>query len=413
MSVHRYLIVLIACVAMQPGLASGQMVRGQVADSITAEPLMGALVSLLDSAGAVVARGRAAQGGEFLLDSPEIGRYRLRVEHAGYRVSTFPPFDLEGSSVPAFMLLVSSVGGRVTPDFETVTAAACRTANTGAPIVAGWIRNARTGDIEPEALVAMTWSTVPNVLSEYVSLSDFSGVAVADTNGYYANCGAPRDTKITLHAMSSVGLSNFFTLTFVRDGVLENGELNPTTTRFWRHDMVILDEQLRNTQLSGIVTDGSTGRALSGADVEILGTPFQTTTDGLGSFTFQGLPSGPARLRVRRVGAELLHRNIVLPENDTLVIPAGMLTLGRAPNELDPITIETTAAMHPLAEFYTRREVGNGSFVTREEFEKRGNPQQATDVIGKMQGVRLEPSGQFDNPWIVSMGSIPIMCRRI
>jgi hypothetical protein len=167
--------------------------------------------------------------------------------------------------------------------------------------------------------------------------------------------------------------------------------------------MVILDEQLRNTQLSGIVTDGSTGQALSGAEVEILGTPFQTTTDGLGSFTFQGLPSGPARLRIRRVGAELFHRNIVLPANDTLVIPAGGLALGRAPNELAPITIETTAAMHPLAEFYTRREVGNGAFVTREEFEKRGNPQQATDVIGKMQGVRLEPSGEFDNPWIVSM----------
>jgi hypothetical protein len=168
---------------------------------------MGALVSLLDSTGVVVDLGRASEDGEFLLDSPEAGRYRLRVEHAGYRVSTFPAFHLDGSSVPSFMLLVASVGSRVTPDFESVTAAACRASNTGAPIVAGWIRNARTGDIEPEAMVAMTWSTVPNVLSEHMSLSDFSGVAVADTNGYYAICGGPRNTKITLHAVSSVGLS--------------------------------------------------------------------------------------------------------------------------------------------------------------------------------------------------------------
>jgi Carboxypeptidase regulatory-like domain len=395
--------VLAAVLGLLPSVAAGQVVRGHVVDSVSTTPLVGAAVLLLDSAGSEVDRTIAEPGGEFLLEAAA-ATYRLRVVHPGYRTTTFPPFALGVDEVTSYRLLVPQEDeGREIVDFETVTKSVCGSAAADLAIIAGWIRNGKTGAIDPEAVVSMSWSAVPAALSEQLSLSDFSGVVAADTNGYYAICGTPVNRKISLHAMSPHGLSEFYNLTFADGGVIQNGDYLASPVRVWRHDMLILEEDQRHAAIAGTVTDAATHDPVSGAEVEIVGTPFAVLTDGQGTFAFQAVPPGPAKLRIRRVGSQILQREIVVPERDSLTIPPGLLALGNGPTALDPITVETTAPVNPLAEFYARREKANGSFITREEFMAMGNPRQTTDVLTRMQGVRVEPSGDLTNPFIISM----------
>ena len=70
---------------------------------------------------------------------------------------------------------------------------------------------------------------------------------------------------------------------------------------------------------------------------------------------------------------------------------------------LDPLIVETTAALSPLSEFTRRREEGTGAFITREEWQRQGNPTNMVDVLRKLRGVRIEPGGNLEQRWVVSM----------
>lgn len=63
---------------------------------------------LLDSNEREVGRTVADESGLFLIRAVVASGYRLMVQLAGYRSSTFPPFDLGPDEVAGFMLLVAS-----------------------------------------------------------------------------------------------------------------------------------------------------------------------------------------------------------------------------------------------------------------------------------------------------------------
>jgi len=67
--------------------SAAQVIRGQVVDATTQEPIPSAFVALLDSAGQQ--RGGALSGntGAFILRVPQAGRYTLRAERIGYEDS--------------------------------------------------------------------------------------------------------------------------------------------------------------------------------------------------------------------------------------------------------------------------------------------------------------------------------------
>ncbi len=87
----------------------------------------------------------------------------------------------------------------------------------------------------------------------------------------------------------------------------------------------------------------------------------------------------------------------------------GQIVLEALPLQLDPVQVEGAPAStrRPLAEFQLRRESSGGSFITREEFLKMGNPTVPTDVLRRMFGVRV-----LRNPNALSGGCPPCTYAR-
>lgn len=88
-----------ACLALSaalllPGVAWGQVVRGSVMSAVDSTPLPGVVVLLVGSAGTAVDRALTNERGEFRLDGPSPGRYRVRTQRIGFRPVTTEPFEL-------------------------------------------------------------------------------------------------------------------------------------------------------------------------------------------------------------------------------------------------------------------------------------------------------------------------------
>jgi hypothetical protein len=85
--------VLLLTLGVAPALTA-QVVRGDVRDEGTGQPLYGAIVELLDANGKQAAGTMTDEAGRFAVKAPGAGRYLLRVERIGYRSSSAPAFDL-------------------------------------------------------------------------------------------------------------------------------------------------------------------------------------------------------------------------------------------------------------------------------------------------------------------------------
>ncbi len=151
-----------------------------------------------------------------------------------------------------------------------------------------------------------------------------------------------------------------------------------------------------STIVRGVVAD-TTGAPLPEVTVEALGTSISVQTDTLGRFQLDGLQLAPIALTVRRMGYVPVQFIIDLDEGGTLEIPAGQIVLQPLAVGLTPVEVEAERAQsrRPLVEFYERREENVGSFITREEFMSKGNPQKPTDVIRRMSGFRVGPNPNY------------------
>ena len=72
--------------------ASAQTIAGRVLAKVDGAPVVGAIVTLLDSASRVAATKLAEDGGTFDFAAPHTGSYTIRVERVGFRSTTTPPF---------------------------------------------------------------------------------------------------------------------------------------------------------------------------------------------------------------------------------------------------------------------------------------------------------------------------------
>ena len=90
----RRLLAVIGCLAMGPGTAAAQVLRGDVLEEGTGAPVGGAMVVLLEVDGEPVRRVLTDARGAFITQAPHPGRYALRVERIGYASLVTEPFDL-------------------------------------------------------------------------------------------------------------------------------------------------------------------------------------------------------------------------------------------------------------------------------------------------------------------------------
>lgn len=130
---------------------------------------------------------------------------------------------------------------------------------------------------------------------------------------------------------------------------------------------------------------------LAGVQLEVIGQPWRTVTDGAGRFRIDTVPAGTYRLIARRIG--------FLPETVTVTVadrkPADLrLTLRAATTELDPVAVVDDDVVSVRLQGFERRRASRrngGQFVTRADID-RIMPVATTDLIRRLQGVRIVDS---------------------
>lgn len=157
-------------------------------------------------------------------------------------------------------------------------------------------------------------------------------------------------------------------------------------------------QQLQREEASIVVafiTD-TAGRPLEGAQVEIVGTSLRGNTDESGRVALLAVPPGKAVLRVRHLGfGELTVPISVTPgtlaDNHYRMksVATDLKRVVVRASELKPSRYAKTGRFD---DFYRRRAGGNGSFLTREDIDKR-QAQKSEDLLHLVAGVRIRYRG--------------------
>ena len=389
-----------------------QIVRGQVVDSIHNQPIGGAVVVVLDSRNAEVVRTTADEEGLFLVQLDTPSEYALRAEGEGYRTSTFPRFELNRGEVKGFMLLVANLDpSPFLLSVAEILAGVCAPdeAQPNQPLVIGLVRNAETKEPMPHAAIAVSWPAVPTGFAALVERDDIGllgGTIEADSMGFYAVCGLPLESTVSMHATLDDAMSDFLTLFFSNDGVLRNQDFHPMDNIVWRQDLELRPADQRTARMTGSISSAERAEPVNGAIVQITETSFQTRTNSDGVFSLNRLPAGPAQLSIQAPGLRPMLHEVELVRGETVTLPA--LAMEVAPSELEPISVEAPAPTNvrrPLTDFERRRQESNGDFMTREEFEGSIGSL-TTDVLRRMRGIRIRPNVQYQEvapPLLISM----------
>jgi len=162
----------------------------------------------------------------------------------------------------------------------------------------------------------------------------------------------------------------------------------------------------------GWVVEHETGAPLEGAQVTlgsaVEGQSFlQTQISGSeGVFVFAGVPPGRYEIAATLLGyTELVDTLDVRAASDLEVT----LPLSVSPLPLEPVVVEVTRRpAGPLVDFERRRLASTGTFFVREDIESR-NPQEFTDLLRTIPGIRLVPTGTFGNRVYFRGGCTPAL----
>lgn len=155
----------------------------------------------------------------------------------------------------------------------------------------------------------------------------------------------------------------------------------------------------RDGLLSGSVTNFN-GVPIPRVEVMIVNTDLRAVTNDSGVYEFFAAPTGRLRLIARRIGFEPEERSVNLEANRHRQLD---FELKGIPEQLDSVMIREAGGNGRMAEFWSRRMLGNGAYITRAEIEKR-RPQHPSDLLRTVMGVKvvLGESG-FDKP-VIAIG---------
>jgi hypothetical protein len=102
-------LALIAAILLTAAPAHAQSVRGRVLDDSSDQPVQGVLVELRSQRGAPLGTSVTDSLGEFRLNVPQAGIFRLRARRIGYRDVESPGFDVAaGEAVEASLVIAAA-----------------------------------------------------------------------------------------------------------------------------------------------------------------------------------------------------------------------------------------------------------------------------------------------------------------
>ena len=285
-------------------------------------------------AGKTVRENAAAQvGAEVVLDP------------AGHALGAVPPFLAVLLALPGAARAQQSV---CVPD---------PAAGTG--VLEGAVRDSATSHPLQEAGVTVEWR-------------DAAGGTVrreleTDRNGEFRICDVPVD------AWAHVIASWFSARDEASNVRLEGGRARVVLTVTSPHVLV-----------TGHVRENTSGAPVEGAAIRIGPEPEQLT-DADGAFRVERLPPGMYDLAVERIGYATVR--------DSMTIDFGTkvdLSVRLAPDAvpLEAIRVEVRSLVLERTGFYTREERRAGTFITRDDIERR-MPMASSDMLRRVPGLRL------------------------
>jgi Carboxypeptidase regulatory-like domain/TonB-dependent Receptor Plug Domain len=154
-----------------------------------------------------------------------------------------------------------------------------------------------------------------------------------------------------------------------------------------------LGEVQAQTVVHGKLVDDATEQGIAGGQVSLVGSEGRShravTTDAQGRFFFDGITPGPMRMRAQQRGFESAFTPFLqTAPGDTVELE---IRLAREAVLLAPLTVVGRSERREsiqLQGFYQRLAAGFGSFVTRDDIQRR-NPLYASDMLLTVPGVRL------------------------
>jgi hypothetical protein len=343
--------------AQTPALTS---VSGIVYDSLLANaPLAGAEVTL----SGVSQRGVTDARGRFRIDSVPAGAHEItfsspRLDSLGIGIPIWP-VNVTADGVPRLVL--------ATPSAAIVHKTVCTTKDTTTALVVGRVRDAATGRPIAGARVSAAWSDW--IWKQGMVRQDRAAVAESDAQGAYRLCGVPNDITTALTATNGAHSSGIVAATI--DG---------KQLAFWNLSVSMADSLvpadppdstfrahvIGTARLTGTVT--ANGRPVSGAQVQVLGSPSKARTDTAGRFAMAALPGGTQTVQVLALGAAPARTIVELKPGGSADV---QVTVDPNAVAIAPVSVIAERTRVARTGFEERRKMGFGRFLTSEEIERR------------------------------------------
>ncbi|MFI5243787.1 MAG: carboxypeptidase regulatory-like domain-containing protein [Gemmatimonadales bacterium] len=149
------------------------------------------------------------------------------------------------------------------------------------------------------------------------------------------------------------------------------------------------------TVLFGVVTNVN-GVRIKGVALTLANTTLQVVTNDSGEFVFATPPTGRLRLTARRLGFKPEEKGFKLEIGDSKKVD---FELEGIAEQLDSIMVLGRSGNGRMADFWNRRMMGVGAFITHDDIERR-KPYRPSDLLRTVNGVRVDTDNGDGRPMI-------------
>lgn len=364
-------------------------ISGTVSDSLSHEPLKGAIIQFAPAADPSRIRSASTDStGFYAIDSLPTGTYLVGLLHD--RV------DQLGLDGMAIQVRIADTG-RVElplglPSAASYMALKCpgNSAESGTGVFSGRVRSSSGRSLEGQARVRVQY-TETTVSAGGIERRRPLRITDASSTGAFTVCGLPTGTAITTRAYSGPDSSGVVELAIPSTGVLTRDMYVGSATRVTvkRDNFSPAETMLRgNLRLRGIVRD-SAGRPLRGARVVLPGSGAESVTGSGGQFQLDSVPGGTWMLEARAVGFEP-RRTTVDVTSETQNDLATDIALDAATVRVDTVKVQADKWTQQMAAFEARKKMGFGHFYDEAAIEKR-DARTIADFLRSTPGVSINP----------------------
>jgi len=159
--------------------------------------------------------------------------------------------------------------------------------------------------------------------------------------------------------------------------------------------------------LFGVVTNLN-GVRIAGVELVLANTNLHVVTNDSGEFLFDTPPTGRVRLTARRMGFRSEEKGFKIDAGESKKVD---FELEGVPEQLDSVLVLGRGGFGRMADFWNRRMIGVGAFITHADIDRR-KPTRPSDLLRTVNGVRVDTDNGDGRP-VIRMGRIALGTRTL